>query len=116
MKKVIEYAVTVIPSRKILMGIPNYAYDWLIPFQQGTAAKTLTINSALQLAIERKTEIMFDKPSQTPYFNYTDERGSKHVVWFENARSIQSKLSLVNMFNLAGISYWTINNLHLESR
>ena len=109
-RKVIEYATTVIPPEKILMGVPNYAYDWTLPFTQGSVATTLTINGALNLAIEKGSQIIFDEKSQTPYFNYVDNMGNMHVVWFENARSIQSKLSLVNKFNLGGISYWTINS------
>ncbi len=109
-RRVIEYAVTVIPPEKILMGMPNYAYDWTLPFVQGSVATTLTINGALNLAIEKGSQIMFDEKSQTPYFNYTDNNGNRHIVWFENARSIQAKLSLVNEFNLGGVSYWTINN------
>lgn len=109
-RRVIEYAVTVIPPEKILMGMPNYAYDWMLPFTQGSVATTLTINGALNLAIEKGSQIMFDEKSKTPYFNYTDNMGNRHVVWFENARSVQARLSLVNDFNLGGVSYWTINS------
>ncbi len=109
-KKVLSYAVTVIPSNKILMGFSNYAYDWTLPYVQGEPARALSNNSALELAINTKSTIYFDEKSQSPYFNYKDENNNNHVVWFENARSIQSRLSLVNDFNLAGISFWTINS------
>lgn len=110
MEAVISYAVTRIPSQKILMGMPNYAYDWIIPWKQGTSATTLTNNRALELAIERGVNIMWNERSATPYFNYTDDSGTAHVVWFDDARSIQAKLGLVTKYNLAGVSYWTINN------
>ena len=29
-RRVLQYAVTEIPAGKILMGIPNYGYDWVI--------------------------------------------------------------------------------------
>ncbi len=110
-RQVLNYAVTVIPPEKILMGVPNYAYDWTLPYQQGTAATTLSVNSARQLAIDTGSTIMFDTRSQTPYFHYTDN-GVRHVVWFENARSYQAKFELVKEYGLAGISYWTINNFN----
>ena len=109
-KKVLTYAVTAIPSNKILMGFSNYAYDWTLPFVQGEPATTLSNISALELAINTSSTIKFDELSQSPYFNYRDKNGNNHIVWFENARSVQSRLTLVNDFNLAGISYWTINN------
>lgn len=109
---VISYAVTRIPSNKILMGMPNYAYDWIIPFVQGTSATTLTNTRALELAIEKGATINFDPTAQAPYFNYIDESGKTHVVWFDDAKSIDARLNLVTKYNLAGVSYWTINNFY----
>lgn len=107
---VISYAVTRIPSSKILMGMPNYAYDWAVPFVMGTAANTITNTRALEIALENGATINFDSTAQAPYFNYTDNNGQNRVVWFEDARSIEARLNLVNKYNLAGVSYWTINN------
>ena len=107
---VISYAVTRIPSNKILMGMPNYAYDWVTPWKQGDVANTITNTRALEIALENGANIMFDNSAQAPYFNYVDERGNTRVVWFEDARSIDTRLNLVTKYNLAGVSFWTINN------
>jgi spore germination protein len=40
---------------------------------------------------------------------YYDKDGKRHVVWFDDARSIQARLGLVDEYNLGGVSYWTIN-------
>lgn len=109
---VLSYAVTRIPSTKILMGMPNYAYDWKIPFVMGTSANTITNTRALEIALENGATIMFDNIAQTPYFNYTDSDGNMRVVWFDDAKSIDAKLDLVIKYNLAGVSYWTINQFY----
>ena len=114
-RQVLRYATSVIPSNKILMGMPNYAYDWTLPYTVGSAAMTLTNNRATELAIEKGATIRYDNTSQAPYFNYTDENGRSHVVWFDNARSTQARLELVPEFNLAGVSYWTINNFFKQN-
>ena len=111
-ESVISYAVTRIPSNKILMGMPNYSYDWKIPYTEGSAATTITNSRALDIALDNGATIYFDSSSQTPYFNYTNADGENRVVWFDDARSIEAKLSLVSKYNLAGVSYWTINNFH----
>ncbi len=108
-ENVLQYAVSVIPSKKILMGIPNYGYDWTLPFVQGSAARSLTNPGAVSLASRVGAQIMFDEEAQSPFFNYY-ENGKQHVVWFEDARSIQAKLKLVDQYNLGGVSYWTINS------
>ncbi|EYE88557.1 glycoside hydrolase [Fervidicella metallireducens AeB] len=107
-KKVLSYAVTAIPPNKILLGIPNYGYDWTLPFVQGSAAKTLSNTGAVELARMVKAAIKYDKESESPFYNYYDGNGKQHEVWFEDARSILAKLLLVNKYNLGGVSYWTI--------
>lgn len=110
-RQVLDYAVTEIESTKINMGIPNYGYDWPLPFQRGvTKAKTLGNIEAVQLAIAKGAEIQFDEVAMSPYFNYT-ENGIRHEVWFEDPRSIQAKLELIYEYNLRGASYWQIMQL-----
>ena len=107
--RVIEYAVQVIPSDKILMGIPNYGYDWLLPFEQGvTKATSIGNDYAVQVAFNNNAEIKYDNTSQTPYFNYWDKQKREHVVWFEDVRSIKAKLDLLKENNLLGAGYWNI--------
>lgn len=109
-EQVIQYAVTQIPSKKILMGMPNYGYDWTLPFVQGSTARPLTNQEAIDLAAKVGARIWFDMKAQAPYFRYYDSEGREHVVWFDDARSIQARLKLVNKYNLGGVSYWTINS------
>lgn len=107
-KKVLDYAVTAIPREKILMGMSNYGYDWTLPFQPGTAAKTVTNTGAIDLARREGAIIQYDIKSQAPYFYYYDDNKRQHVVWFEDARSILARLTLVHQYRLGGLSYWTI--------
>ncbi len=107
-RRVLDYAVTAIPRDKILMGIPNYGYDWTLPYVPGTAARSLSNVAAVQQAIEVQTAIQYDMTAQSPFYNYYDVQGRQHIVWFEDARSIQAKLLTVNQYGLAGVSYWTI--------
>ncbi len=111
-RKVLDYAVTQIPPEKILMGMPLYSYDWTLPYQRGTAARNLSPNAALNQAVSNGASIEFDPDSQTPYYNYTDQSGKAHVVWFEDPRSQQAKLNLVNEYGLAGVSYWNLQFLY----
>ncbi|MDD4688642.1 MAG: glycosyl hydrolase family 18 protein [Eubacteriales bacterium] len=109
-ERVLRYAVSVIPSRKILMGMPNYGYDWTLPYVPGTAARSLSNNAAVRLAAEVGAEIKYDETAKAPYYNYYDSEGKEHIVWFEDARSVKAKLDLVNKYNLGGISVWTITS------
>lgn len=113
-KRVLSYAVSEIPSEKILMGMPNYGYDWTLPFEEGRPARVLTINGAERLAYETGSEIKFSNTARAPFFGY-ERNGAEHIVWFENARSTAERLGLINDLGLGGVSYWTINNFYEQN-
>ena len=114
-RRVLDYAVTEIPPEKLLMSLPNYAYDWTLPYTRGTAAKSIGLTAAVELAQQYNAEIIFDEDAQTPYFYYTAEDGTPHIVWFDDPRSIASKLSLVDEYGLAGVSWWTVNRCYIPA-
>ncbi|HHW31623.1 MAG TPA: LysM peptidoglycan-binding domain-containing protein [Clostridiaceae bacterium] len=107
-RRVLEYAVTEIPNEKIFMGIPNYGYDWTLPFTPGTAAQVISNVGAVDLAARVGANIQYDAISQAPFFYYYDSNGRQHVVWFEDANSMLAKFTLANRFRVGGLSYWTI--------
>lgn len=110
-RQVVEYALTRIPAEKIHLGIPNYGYDWTLPYVRGTSKATTIGNiEAVQIAIDAGSQIRFDEISQAPYFNYVLD-GLTHEVWFEDVRSLTAKFNLVKEYGLRGMSYWQIMQL-----
>lgn len=110
-REVVDYAITQIPVNKINLGIPNYGYDWPLPYVNGvTKAKTIGNVEAVQIAINYGAEIFFDPIAKSPYFTY-EKAGVLHEVWFEDVRSINAKFELVNEYNLRGVGYWQIMQL-----
>lgn len=108
-RAVLDYGVTEIPREKILLGVPNYGYDWPLPFQPGmTKAESISNQRAIQLAIQYDIAIQFDETAQSPYFNYTASDGTTHAVWFEDARSMSAKLRLITEYQLKGCGFWNI--------
>lgn len=110
-RRVVEYALGRIPAYKICMGMPNYGYDWPLPFVGGTTkAKTLGNIEAVQMAIFYGVPVLFDETAQSPYFTYW-QYGVEHQVWFEDVRSYQAKFKLAEEYSLRGIGVWQINQL-----
>lgn len=110
-REVVEYAVTEIPREKIDLGIPNYGYDWTLPFVQGASmARAIGNVEAVQIAIENHAEIQFDQIAMSPFFRY-EKDGVQHEVWFEDVRSMKEKFHLVAEYSLRGMGYWQIMRL-----
>ena len=110
-RQVLDYAVSVMPAGKLLLGVPNYGYDWTLPFRQGSAARVLSNTGAVTLAGQAGAAIRYDTRAQSPFFRYYDSEGREHEVWFEDARSLRAKYALVEEYSLAGVSIWNLNSL-----
>jgi spore germination protein len=107
-RRVLDYAVSVIPRNKIFFGFQIYARDWLLPFVPGQEAETFSVQEAILRAIRYGSTIRYDMVAQSPFYRYVDAQGRAHEVWFEDARSAQAKFDTVKEYNLRGISYWAL--------
>ena len=107
--QVVRYAVTEIPPEKIFLGLSNYGYDWPLPFVQGvTRAPSISNQRAIELAIEHDVAIQYDETAQAPFFHYTAADGTIHEVWFEDARSLSARLSLIAEYGFQGAGIWNL--------
>ena len=103
-REVVQYAKTEIPADKIMMGVPNYGYEWTAG---QPVARSLVNAEAVQLAIQKNAAIEYDWTAQSPHFSFWQDRLA-HNVWFEDARSVRAKLALAASEGLHGVSIWTI--------
>lgn len=113
-RRVIDYALTEIPPQKLFVGIPNYGYDWPLPYVRGeTRAQSVGNTAAVERALERNAAIEYDETAQAPFYNYYDRPQTyadavEHIVWFENARSADAMLRLAAEYGLTGAGVWNI--------
>ncbi|RKD30083.1 LysM peptidoglycan-binding domain-containing protein [Thermohalobacter berrensis] len=108
-REVVDYAASVIPPEKIILGMPLYGYDWRLPYTpRGDWAQRVSPKEAVEIAARYGAVINYDQESQAPYFYYVDEEGRRHVIWFEDVRSVMAKFNLVNEYGLRGVSYWVL--------
>lgn len=107
-EQVVRFAVSQVPPDKIFLGMPNYGYDWILPYIKGQSrARSLGNVQATEQAVQAGAPIRFDTQAQSPHYNYWRDR-AEHEVWFEDARSVQAKLLLAGEYQLRGVSIWNI--------
>ena len=110
-RKVVDYGVSTIDPDKILLGVPNYAYDWTLPFVKGVSrAETISNQEAIRRAAKYRVDIIFNRESQSPYYFYTNNNSQTHVVWFDDVRSMDAKMRLIPTYGLDGAGVWQIMN------
>ncbi|MEH7350479.1 glycosyl hydrolase family 18 protein [Gottfriedia acidiceleris] len=103
----LKYAVNVVPRSKLLLGIPQYAYDWPITGDIRTG-RAISTQNAINMYQKNESQVYYDREASAPAFRYIDKKGTQHEVWFEDPRSLLAKFHLVKEFKLAGLGCWHI--------
>ena len=105
MRRVLDYAITVMPAAKIQLGIPFYGYDWPA---DGSKVRSVTWSSAQSRLSRSAAGRQFDSSLGETRFDYRDDSGVEHTVWFQDAAAIRAKAAVVKEYHLAGLSIWAL--------
>ncbi|MBC7960559.1 MAG: hypothetical protein H7X94_11870 [Vallitaleaceae bacterium] len=97
-----NYALTVVPKEKIILGLAAYGYDW-----STSATRSYSMNGCANLAAQYGATIFLDDVTKSKYFTYT-AAGINHMVWFEDGETLGYKMDLVNQKDLKGIGLWRL--------
>jgi spore germination protein len=107
-RRTIEFALRHMSRNKIILGVPRYGYDWTLPDTPQSVGRALSSLGATQLAMRNQVPIQYSEEFEAPSFRYVDEAGTRHVVWFEDARSFSEKFKLVREYRLRGMGAWQL--------
>ncbi|KAF1003432.1 MAG: putative sporulation-specific glycosylase YdhD [Luteibacter sp.] len=105
MESAVQYATSVVPAGKVSLGIPAYGYDWNLANPSANAQISWKAIAPLLASSNASPE--WDDASSSPHFHYATN-GQDHVVWYENARSLQAKMALVPKYGLSGASVYAL--------
>lgn len=102
-----------VPSRKLILGIPFYGYEWSVTdtnpynFTLPDSGMVATYERIIKLIASGKATRHWDEASFTPYLLYKDGE-TQQQVYYEDSQSLSYKLELVKQANLGGIAIWAM--------
>lgn len=101
-----------VDSRKILLGIPFYGYEWdtvdTTKYSETLGRGSVASLERINQMIDAKTlELVWDRNTLTPY-GIASDSGQTSQIYFENNTSIGLKLSFVKAADLGGIAIWAL--------
>ena len=105
-----------VPSNKIILGIPFYGYEWQTvntDFLSNTYSKTGSLASyqrIMSIFGDPKVSSVsahWSSSTLSPYLSYVEDNNI-YQIQFEDPRSLEMKLNLVKSAGLGGIAIWAI--------
>jgi spore germination protein YaaH len=110
-RRVMRYAVSRIPSEKILMGIPYYGREWRLSGGKWTS-RAVSLATALRKAqkygVSLRRETAGGDSVGIPWFQYIDENSVEWTVYYDDGLSWREKLKVVKQYNLGGVGAWSM--------
>jgi cellulose synthase/poly-beta-1,6-N-acetylglucosamine synthase-like glycosyltransferase/spore germination protein YaaH/peptidoglycan/xylan/chitin deacetylase (PgdA/CDA1 family) len=112
-RDVLLRAVRTIPREKLVIGLGNYAYDWM---EGRDWAEPLTYQGALVLASTfhpgqpAEQVVDFDPDALNPTFLYVDDGGREHEVWMLDAITAANQWSLAQTYGVRGAAVWVLGS------
>jgi len=134
-----RYSDIGVDPAKLILGIPWYSYDYpcnsemesptskycpidLVPFRgincsdaAGGERPYGKIMSYLNSPNGSLTGRMWDTSMQNPYFNYKDEKGVVHQIWYDDPESLNAKYRIAKAAGLRGTGPFTFDMLDYKT-
>jgi peptidoglycan-N-acetylglucosamine deacetylase len=102
-------ALEVIPAEKLVLGIANYAYDWVVsPAKRD--AEAVTVPEALTAAQASAAGLVLDPASLNPHFSYVDGEKREHRVWLLDAVSAHNQIGAAEHAHVLGTALWRLGS------
>lgn len=117
-EKSIRYALDNVPREKIILGIPLYGRYWRENDTVG--GRGIHLTSVKDIIEEYDGIIEFDQEKMSPKATFTitedkpfyvfgnELKSGKYEMWYEDKRSIKSKLQLAEKYDIRGTATWSL--------
>ena len=100
-----------VPPAKLVLAVGGYGYDW---DTQDRFAEPVTVAQAMALAARFRGDeppdkvIDFDPAALEPTFQYRNDAGRLHEVWFLDAATASNTLALARARGVRGAALWAL--------
>jgi len=94
-----------LPPNNLVLALGNYGYDWT---EGKKGADEVAFQDAQTTAKESEGVIGLDKTSLNPHFDYYDDAGKRHHVWYLDAVSLFDELRSSQNLGLRGVALWRL--------
>lgn len=95
------------PGRTIV-ALGSYGYDWTKRGGKWDTAEAQSFHESTVVANDSGVPIAFDGDALNPHFDYQDEDGLTHQLWFLDATTLYNQMKVSNAFHPRGYALWRL--------
>ncbi|HEX3282497.1 MAG TPA: glycosyltransferase [Pyrinomonadaceae bacterium] len=92
---------------KTIVALGSYGYNWTAGEND---ADEVTFQEALITARDSDAKVVFDPATRNPHFEYDEDDGSHHIVWFLDAVTAYNQMRAASGFKPAGFAIWRLGS------
>jgi cellulose synthase/poly-beta-1,6-N-acetylglucosamine synthase-like glycosyltransferase/peptidoglycan/xylan/chitin deacetylase (PgdA/CDA1 family)/spore germination protein YaaH len=92
---------------KTIIALGSYGYNWT---EGEKNADEVTFQEALITARDSEARVIFDPATRNPHFEYDEDDGSHHIVWFLDAVTAYNQMRAASGFKPAGFAIWRLGS------
>lgn len=94
-------------AAKTIVALGNYGYEWSGGPGHG---KEVSFQEALIASRDSEAEIAFDEETRNPSFEFDEEDGSHHTIWFLDGVTAYNEIRAASGYHPAGFALWRLGS------
>ena len=93
---------------RTIVALGSYGYDWAKRGGKWDSAEAQSFHESTVIANDSGVDIEFDSDSLNPHFDYQDEDGIAHQLWFMDAVTMYNQMKVTDAFMPRGYALWRL--------
>src|SRR5258708_2642690 len=89
----------------MIVCLGSYGYDWV---KHTRKAHPMTFEESMVLAQEANAQVDFDDASLNSTYEYDDDKGVSHVVWYLDAATLYNQVQVASPHQPASVALWRL--------
>ncbi|MFT3743224.1 MAG: glycosyltransferase [Pyrinomonadaceae bacterium] len=95
---------------KTIVCFGNYGYNWTKGEAEGEDISFQEALLAAKESLDSPADIKFDPHERNPYFEYTEDDGKEHSIWFLDAVTAYNQIRSAATYKPAGFALWRLGS------
>lgn len=107
-EKNLQKLLEVVPSEKLVLGVPLYTRLWTITESGEVSSKSMSMENVEEWLNKNQLQPIYDQETGQNYAElFVAEEGLTYKLWLEDELSLAKRAQIARKYDLAGVGSWS---------